>query len=188
MLSKVILPHLNTTICFAKITRKVFLMNRAPQCESIQRNIRHFAAELNELGRERLRLREEVMRIEGDLRDLGIGISELEALAQLPDTGSALEEALRRRQVNAALNRLQAALIRVRRNPGVIVDLTIATIRAIAQRELQPLYRLKADRVRDLTQRRDRLNWISYRVQELNGLMAQSAEIQRQLECGATGR
>jgi septal ring factor EnvC (AmiA/AmiB activator) len=152
-------------------------------CQRAARNIRHFSDELNSLGRERMQLLDDVSRVRADLRDLGIGISELEVLSSIPDTGSVLDEISRRRRTDAAINRLRAALIRVRRRPGILVDATLAVVQSVARTELGSLHRLRDERIGDYNRMNKRLSEIQDRAKNLNRMMDQASDAQRANSC-----
>jgi len=110
-----------------------------PPCRRLRDTVCDKTREIDDLNKEEDELEPVVARQYAQLQDLGWGAQQLEALSRMPDTGAALTEIELNRRLNQARRAFNTVLTRIGRNPWILVDLTIESVRQGANAELRLL-------------------------------------------------
>lgn len=129
----------------------------------------------------------ELSEQEQTLEDLEITQRELQAFMNTPDTDSLLDEALRQRRIAHAKQNLLQILRRVRRNPLIAINVTIAALKGEATRQLNSLAASEARVLTSVRLLREEVRKIDRRIDEIEGLMAEAGRRADALGC-APGR
>jgi hypothetical protein len=154
-----------------------------PPCRRLRETICDKTREIDRLNKEEDELEPVVAKQRAQLQDLGWGARQLEALSRMPDTGAALTEIELNRRLNHARRAFNSVLKRLGRNPWVIVDLTIESVRQGANAELRLLRAREAEIAADYRNGKQRLRAIAQERQDAERLLADAGRRGEQEGC-----
>lgn len=154
-----------------------------PPCRRLRDTICDKTREIADLNAEEDELEPVVAQQRADLMRLGWGAQQLEAISRMPDTGAALTEIELNRRLNQGRRALNSILKRLGRNPWIMVDLTIESLRQGANAELRLLRAREAELADEYRIGKRRLAAIAQERQDAERLLADAGRRGEQEGC-----